>query len=90
MVRFRNGALLDGLIRKNSNESRVPVGPNGCHKGAESPATAPSERPRPQGIRVPGAAREILAPFAARGPECRAASRRRRRRQSWDGLDGPR
>ncbi len=38
-VRFRNGAQVDDLIRKDSNGSWMPVGTNGCHQGAESPAT---------------------------------------------------
>ena len=50
-VRFRNGAQVDGLIRKDSNGSWMPVGTNGCHQGAESLATASPERRYPQGIR---------------------------------------
>ena len=49
-VRFRNGAQVDDLIRKDSNGSWVPVGTNGCHQGTESPATASPDRPYPQGI----------------------------------------
>src|SRR5438876_8594517 len=50
-VRFRNGALVDSLIRKDWNVPWVPVGTNGCHQGAESLATASSGRRYPQGIR---------------------------------------
>ena len=50
-VRFRNGAQVDDLIRKDSNAPWMPVGTNGCHQGTESPATASPERPYPQGIR---------------------------------------
>jgi hypothetical protein len=49
-VRFRNGAQVDYIIRKDSNGSWMPVGTNGCHQGTESPATASPERPYPQGI----------------------------------------
>jgi hypothetical protein len=49
-VRFRNGAQVDDLIRKDSNGSWMPVGTNGCHQGTESPATASPKRPYPQGI----------------------------------------
>jgi hypothetical protein len=49
-VRFRNGAQVDDLIRKDSNGSWMPVGTNGCHQGTESPATASPERPYPHGI----------------------------------------
>ena len=45
MVRFRNGAQVDDLIRKDSNGSWRPVGTNGCPQGAESPTTASPERP---------------------------------------------
>jgi hypothetical protein len=67
-VRFRNGAQVDGLIRKDSNRSWMPVGTNGCHQGAESPTTASPERPYPQrNLGIPGAAREIPDPFATHG-----------------------
>jgi len=58
-VRFRNGAQVDGLIRKDSNASWVLVGPNGCHQDAGSPYAACSERRGPQGTSDTGAAREV-------------------------------
>jgi len=47
-VRFRNGAQIDGQIRKDSNGLWMPVGSNGCQQGAERPATAYSERRCPR------------------------------------------
>jgi hypothetical protein len=37
MVRFRNGALVEGLIRKDSNGPWMPVGTNGCPQGYWQP-----------------------------------------------------
>ncbi len=37
MVRFRNGAQVGDLIRKDSNRSWVPVGTNGCPQGSWQP-----------------------------------------------------
>ena len=41
-VRFRNGAQVDDLIRKNSNGSWMPVGTNGSPQGIFRPAGATS------------------------------------------------
>ena len=55
-VRFRNGALVDVLIRKDSNRSRMPVGTNGCPQRHWQPASASPARPCQQLRGMPGAA----------------------------------
>ena len=69
-VRFRNGAQVDGLIRKDSNVSWMLVGPNGCHQGPGEARCASSEGPYP--------ARYLghPVPLRTRGSGRRAASHR--------------
>ncbi len=81
-VRFRNGAQVDDLIRKDSDRSWPPVGTNGCPQGilitrilTIRPAQLLSG-PIRKGPEMPGQPREIADPFATGGSERQAGARR--------------
>jgi len=61
-VRFRNGAQVNGLIRKDSSGSWLSVGTNGCHQGTESPARPLLTGPVRKESGMPGAARGSRIP----------------------------
>jgi hypothetical protein len=85
-VRFRNGAQIDGIIRKDSNVPCGPVGPNGmpgARRGSsrtdDRPAAEPARRARDGGWRPPEqpvvpASSQALSVSAAACTACTARS----------------
>ena len=61
MVRFRNGAQVDGRIRKDSNGSCMPVGTNGCPQEALAARQPSPATPCRQLRGCPGQPRQIPA-----------------------------
>ena len=74
-VRFRNGAQVDDLIRKDSNGSWMPVGTNGCPQGILT--TRPAQLlsgPIRKGPEMPGQPVRSRIPSQPGGSERRAAA----------------